>query len=94
MTNRKPVPAPITKADIDQARQVKIDLDALTIGDLVLFDTLGGETARFTPELMDMLDRVVVGGARRRPLRDLRQIMGALQAATSAMAEPETGAGN
>lgn len=54
--------------------QIVIDLDKMTIADLATFD----DTSKMGP-MVDLLDRVVEGGARHLPVTKLQAIIGALR---------------
>jgi peptidoglycan hydrolase-like protein with peptidoglycan-binding domain len=54
--------------------QIVIDLDRMTIADLATFD----DTSKMGP-MVDLLDRVVEGGARHRPVTQLQSIITALR---------------
>lgn len=54
--------------------QIVIDLDKMTIADLATFD----DTSKMGP-MVDLLDRVVEGGARHRPVTQLQSIITALR---------------
>ncbi len=60
--------------------QIVIDLDKMTIADLATFD----DTTSMGP-IVDLLDRVVEGGARHRPVTQLRAIVDALRAQIDTM---------
>ena len=65
-----------------------VDLENLYIDDLELFvDMQGG---KFSKEVIDLLDRVVVGGVRGRrlPFARLREVGQALQAAMEELGNP------
>lgn len=63
---------------------ISINLDALTVGDLVLLDKAArGEIPM--SDLVDLLDRVVEGGVRHLPLTALPKIIEALNAEVSAL---------
>jgi hypothetical protein len=67
--------------------KIKIDWSALTIGDLVLFDRFQDGSASQT-DLVQLLDRVVEGGASHLPLTALHDIMSALQTSMTDMVDP------
>lgn len=71
---------------------IKIDLSGLTIGDLKLFDTFqagnGGNA-----QLVDFLDRVVVGGASSLPLASLPEVVEAIKLEVQQLANPKDGQG-
>lgn len=54
--------------------QIVIDLDKMTIADLATFD----DTSNFGP-IVDLLDRVVEGGASHRPVTQLQTIVTVLR---------------
>jgi len=54
--------------------QIVIDLDKMTIADLATFD----DTSKMGP-MVDLLDRVVEGGARHLPVTKLQAIIAALR---------------
>lgn len=67
--------------------EVDVNLDALTIGDLETIDkSRRGELA--VAEMLDLLDRVVVGGARHLPLRAMRDIVERLQQEMDVISNP------
>jgi hypothetical protein len=67
---------------------IKVQLDALTIGDLERMDAAArGEVPM--SQLIDLLDRVVVGGVRHLPLTALSDIIAALSAAIAEMSNPK-----
>lgn len=69
---------------------VQIDFDALTIGDLEILESARGGSIS-TKELLDLFDRVVVGGARSLPMRALPQVVEAIREAVDGAANPTTG---
>ena len=68
---------------------IEIDLDQLFIDDLELLDGLAAERIAGT-DLLDLLDRVVVGGVRGRGLRftQMKEIGAALMAAMNDATNP------
>ena len=67
---------------------IKIDLSTLKIKDLALFEQAGtGALSRAA--LVDLLDRVVVGGASELPLTQLSEILEAIKKAVSELANPK-----
>lgn len=67
---------------------VKVDLSGLKIKDLALFEQAGtGALPR--QALVDLLDRVVVGGASELPLTRLPEILEAIKQAVSEIANPK-----
>lgn len=72
-----------TKNGTHVAERLEIDMDAMTIGDIELFDNVD----KMGP-IIDLLDRIVVGGARHRPVSEMRQIMAAVKAYTGEMVDP------
>ena len=64
--------------------RVEIDLSGLTIGDLIFIEQMGSGQVG-AAAMVDWLDRVVVGGARHRPLSDLREIVQAIADHTGEM---------
>jgi hypothetical protein len=71
---------------------LKVDLSCLTIGDLVLFDSLRTRQAS-QAELVAFLDRVVVGGASQLPLTRLGDVMTAIQESVATLGNPVDGQG-
>ena len=71
---------------------LKVDLSCLTIGDLVLFDSLRTRQSS-QAELVAFLDRVVVGGASELPLTSLPAVMQAITEAMAALGNPKDGQG-
>ena len=71
-----------------EKENVQVDLGALTIGDLELFDQWGRGEAPIQ-EVLDVLDRAVGGGVRQRPISDLREIVEAINEAVGAAANPK-----
>lgn len=68
--------------------EVDVNLDELTIGDLETIDkSRRGEIP--VSEMLDLLDRVVVGGARHLPLRAMREIVERLEKEINAEANPQ-----
>lgn len=68
----------------NKPERVELDMDKMTIGDLELFDNPEG---RMGP-IIELLDRIVIGGARHRPVTEMRQIMDAVRRYTGDMADP------
>lgn len=76
-----PAPAPMSEP-------VVVDMTRLTIGDIKVFASMAqlakenangdAEALLLLPGLIDMLDRVVVGGVSHRPLSELWSIVGEL----------------
>lgn len=64
--------------------KVEVDLSGLTIEDLIFIEAMGAGTAK-AADMVAWLDRVVVGGARHRPLTDLQQIVEAISDHTADM---------
>lgn len=62
------------------AEKIVIDLDKMTIADLATFD----DTSSMGP-IVELLDRVVEGGARHRPVTQLRGIVDALRVQIESM---------
>jgi len=65
--------------------EIEIDLDTLTIGDLETLDRAAQGNLPMS-ELVDLLDRVVAGGARHLPLSAMRKIIAALNDQIAAVA--------
>jgi hypothetical protein len=70
-------------------REIKIDLDKLTIGDIELL-AKAGEGGADIKDMLDLLDKIVEGGARHRPITELRYIMAELNKLISEAMNPET----
>jgi len=69
---------------MSEAREVRISLDALTIGDLVILDQAArGDLP--AAALVELLDRVVIGGARQLPLAAMTDIVNALNREIAAL---------
>jgi hypothetical protein len=87
-------PKPRTPAPVQPAApaipqlDIEIALDALTIGDLRLFSALKNGTAGEL-DLVDLLDRCVVGGVAHLPLTAMPQIAQALSKALDASSNPK-----
>jgi len=64
--------------------QIVIDLDKMTIQDLAIFD----DTDKMGP-IVDLLDRVIEGGAKNRPVTQLSQIVLAMRAQIETMTNPK-----
>lgn len=64
---------------------IEIDLSGLKIKDLVLFENAGKMTQT---QLVELLDRVVVGGASELPLTQLRTIIAAVKAKFQELSNP------
>lgn len=71
---------------------IKIDLSGLKIKDLALFENAkeGGMSQK---SMVEILDRVVVGGAAELPLTVLPEVMAALTAAMAELSNPKDGQG-
>lgn len=72
-----------------QAINIDIDLTNMLIGDLETIDKAGRNELPIT-ELIDVLDRVVVGGARHLPVTVINDITTALMEEITAVANPES----
>lgn len=71
---------------------IQVDLSGLKIKDLALFEQAGsGELSRAS--LVELLDRVVVGGASELPLTALPDILDAIRAKVAEIANPQDGQG-
>jgi len=67
---------------------IQIDLSNLKIKDLALFEQAGaGALSR--QALVDLLDRVVVGGASELPLTRLSEVLDAIKRAVAEIANPK-----
>jgi hypothetical protein len=85
MAPRTPKPTtPPAKVALD----LVISLDKLTIGDLLLFAALKDGSAGM-PEMVDLLDRCVVGGALSLPITALKPAAEALAAAMGTLSNPK-----
>lgn len=81
----KATPAPVeTPVQLD----IQITLDKLTIGDLRIFNALKNGTAG-EPDLVDLLNRCVIGGVEHLPLSAMPQIAQALSAAIAESSNPK-----
>lgn len=71
---------------------IQIDLSGLKIKDLALFENAkeGGMSQK---SMVEILDRVVVGGAAELPLTVLPEVMAALTAAMAELSNPKDGQG-
>lgn len=68
--------------------EIRIELSGLKIKDLALFEQAGtGALSR--QALVDLLDRVVVGGASELPLTRLTEILEAIKKAVAELANPK-----
>lgn len=67
--------------------EIRINLDALAIGDLETLDKAGRNELPIAV-LVDLLDRIVEGGVRHLPLTALPQIVQALNAEVEKLANP------
>ncbi len=67
--------------------EIKVDVNAMTLGDLEIIDKAQRKEANLT-ELLDLLDRVVVGGARHLPLTALDAIVEKLQEQIGSVTNP------
>lgn len=56
-----------------QEHEIEVDVSRMTIGDLELFEQVQG-TGAMPPGMIALLDRVVVGGVRHRPLVEIGPI--------------------
>lgn len=72
--------------------EITVDLTKLEIGDLALMQT--AEDQKVSPEMVDMLDRVVVGGCRHMPITRLNDVMKAINEALEDEANPLSQTGN
>jgi|GEM_PF-5973647 len=70
--------------------EIKIDLGKLKVKDLELINKAMevGAQGRFPPELIELLDRVVEGGVRERPLTELGDILAAFTKAMEDVFRP------
>lgn len=66
---------------------VEINFDNLTIGDLELIDKAGRRDLPIS-DMLDLLDRIVVGGARQLPLAHMQAIFSALNEKIAEAANP------
>lgn len=73
----------------DEKETIRVNLDALTIGDLELFEDWGGGGEVRTKDVLDVLDRAVEGGVRHRPLSQLSEIVAAIQSEVGEASNPK-----
>ena len=71
---------------------IQVDLSTLKIKDLALFEQAGTNTLSKVA-LIDLLDRVVVGGASELPLTRLSEIVIAIGKAVAELTNPKDGQG-
>jgi len=71
---------------------IQIDLAGMKIKDLELFEKAVSRNMSQT-ELLGLLDRVVVGGARELPLTELNNVMDALTKAMEKLSNPKDAEG-
>jgi hypothetical protein len=64
--------------------RVEVDLSGLTIEDMIFIEEMGSGAAS-AKAMVEFLDRLVVGGARHRPLSDLREIVEAISTHASSL---------
>lgn len=76
------------------AVEIKIDPDAFTIGDMALIMGVSGETgSEAMPKIIDMMNRVVVGGVNHLPATKLRYCLGEIVRQWGEYANPKASAG-
>lgn len=73
-------------SDLIQDLEIKIDLSSMTFGDLE--DAMKWQGGRVGPEVIPLLNRIVVGGVRHIPIRYMSQIMEAVNNAIQENANP------
>jgi hypothetical protein len=73
---------------------IKINPDALTIGDIALFmgADAGTDASAMMPKIIDMLERVVVGGVRHLPATSLSDVLAEVMRQWSEVANPKAAA--
>jgi hypothetical protein len=77
---RTPPPPTVTENSAPTL-EVNVDWGEMLFGDLLLFQRLD-ENAKMTPEVIEALDRVVVGGIRHYKVKEASAIMDAIARAS------------
>lgn len=62
------------------AKQIDVDFGELLFGDLLLFQAAAADDMKLTPDVIEALDRVVVGGIKHRKVKETQAILEAIAA--------------
>lgn len=74
--------------------RVEINIDRLELGDIMLLDDVAQDRPYQLVEVIRMLDRVIEGGVKGRPISQFRPLLGRILGIVQELANPkETGSG-